>query len=113
MTYNYLDALREDTAAEPARLAGLLDMAHAEYKKCMAHDEEIAVPEGMPEEILRLLRHGRELALGRAQVVGEAITANVNRLPIDKVPEEYRSFHKDNKATRTDGLWRILNDGRE
>lgn len=112
MAYNYLDALREDTAAEPARLAGLLDMALNEYNQCMAHDEEMAVPDGMPEKILGLLRHGRELALDRAQVVGEAITANVNRLPIDKVPEAYRGFHKDNKEPPATGLWAALNDGR-
>lgn len=112
MAYNYLDTLREDTAAEPARLAGLLDIALREYQQCMAHDEEMVVPDGMPEELLDLLRHGRELALDRAQIVGEAIKANVNRLPIDKVPEEFRSFHKDHKERSTSELWAALDDGR-
>lgn len=112
MAYNYLDTLREDTAAEPARLAGLLDMALDEYRKCMAHDEELPVPDGMPENILRLLRHGAELALDRARVVGDAISANVNRLPLARVPEHFREFHKDHKPVSKSEVWAALHDDR-
>lgn len=113
MAYNYLDTLREDTAAEPARLAGLLDMALDEYRKCMAHDEELPLPDGMPENILGLLRHGAELALDRARVVGDAISANVNRLPLSRVPKHFREFHKDHKPVSKSELWAALNDDRD
>lgn len=53
-----------------------------------------------------------ELALDRAQVVGEDIKANIKRLPIDRVPKEFRSFHKDQKDTPTSELGAALNDGR-
>ncbi|AGK56946.1 hypothetical protein HYPDE_26318 [Hyphomicrobium denitrificans 1NES1] len=64
-----------------ACLAGLLDMALREYKQCMAHDEEIAIPDGLPQELLGLLRHGRDLALDRASVVHEAIAVTSTACP--------------------------------
>lgn len=113
MTYNYLDAIRKDMSIDPTRLSNLLHIAVDEYNKCMAHDEEIALPDGLSEELVRLLNHGAELALDRARVVRMVIEDNVNRLPIEKVPEQFREFHKDHKPVSKSGLWAALSDDRD
>ncbi|WP_414463371.1 hypothetical protein [Hyphomicrobium sp. DY-1] len=96
MDRDYLRRLRDnETELTGSEQAELLEKAVAEHALLLKHDEEVAVPDDLPEEISRRLSHGRDLALARAADVRDVVGNIVNRVGIKELPDRFQSFHKD------------------
>lgn len=97
---DYLRRLREEEMElPPGERMDYLEKAIEEHALLISHEEEVAVPENLPEEIVRRLDHGRALALSRAADVREVIAKIVDRADITRLPERMQVFHKDYAVT--------------
>ena len=99
------DLLVEDAPVETRRLQGVFQPLVKEYRACLATDDERALPPETPQWVRDRLELGRKLATKRAGEIGRTLRAEINKHPIDALPEELRGLHADAVRAGTERLF--------